>query len=287
MTIKIKKAVFPVAGFGTRFLPATKAIPKEMLPLADKPVIQYGVEEASKAKIEEVIFVTGMGKDAIANHFDTNVELENLLKEKKDLKRLKEIKKISSMAHYSYTRQPKPLGLGHAVLCAKNIVGNEPFALFLGDEIINTKIPAIKELIKAFEKKNATILAVKRVPKKETSKYGIIKAAKTKEGLYKVTDLVEKPKKNPPSNMAIIGRYILTPGIFKSLEKTKKGAGGEIQLTDGIKNLLKTEEVFAVEITGERFDCGDKLGFLTASLTFGLKNNDIKEGLKKFVKSIK
>ncbi|VAV84626.1 UTP--glucose-1-phosphate uridylyltransferase [hydrothermal vent metagenome] len=284
--MKIKKAVFPSAGMGTRFLPATKAIPKEMLPLVDKPLIQYCVEEAHKSGIEEIIFITGRGKRAIEDHFDVSFELETTLKEKKKTAILNKIRHISEDLTYIYTRQKKALGLGHAVLCAKNIVNNEPFAVFLGDDIIDAKVPAMKQMIKVFGKYQASILAVQRVPKKHTHMYGIIKGKKIGDGLYKVEDVVEKPEKNPPSNLAIIGRYILTPEIFTQLEKNKKGSGGEYQLTDAIKGLLKTQAVYAYEFDGERFDAGDKVGFLKANIYMGLKNKETAKELKKFIKGL-
>jgi UTP--glucose-1-phosphate uridylyltransferase len=284
--MKIKKAVFPSAGLGTRFLPATKAIPKEMLPLVDKPLIQYCVEEAQASGIKEIIFITGRGKRAIEDHFDVSFELEATLKEKKKTAILNKIRHISEDLTYIYTRQKKALGLGHAVLCAKNIINNEPFAVFLGDDIIDAKVPAMKQMIKIFEKRQASILAVQRVPKNQTHMYGIIKGTQIEPGLYKVDDVVEKPTKNPPSNLAIIGRYILTPEIFKQLEKNKKGSGGEYQLTDAIKGLLETQYVYAYEFEGDRFDAGDKLGFLKANIHMGLKNKDTGKELKKFIKEL-
>src|SRR3990167_4800649 len=216
----IRKAVFPAAGFGTRFLPVTKAIPKEMLPLLDKPLIQYSVEEAKKSGLEEVIIVTGMGKTAIEDHFDVSFELEILLKEKNKTDILKMVEEVSNLIHFSYTRQKKPLGLGHAIHCAKNLVGKEPFAVFLSDDVINAKIPVMKQMIKVFRQYPSTILAVQRVPRKEVHHYGIIDAKKIGPRVYKVIDMVEKPHpKNAPSNLAIIGRYILTPEIFYALEK--------------------------------------------------------------------
>ncbi len=284
--MKIKKAVFPSAGLGTRFLPATKAIPKEMLPLVDKPLIQYCVEEAHASGIEEIVFITGRGKRAIEDHFDISFELETTLREKKKTAILNKIRHISEDLTYIYTRQKKALGLGHAVLCAKNIINNEPFAVFLGDDIIDAKVPAMKQMIKVFTKYQTSILAVQRVPKKHTHMYGIIKGKKVADGLYKVEDVVEKPEKNPPSNLAIIGRYILTPEIFTQLEKNKKGSGGEYQLTDAIKGLLKTQAVYAYEFEGERFDAGDKVGFLKANIHMGLKNKETAVELRKFIKRL-
>jgi UTP--glucose-1-phosphate uridylyltransferase len=284
---KIKKAVFPAAGFGTRFLPATKAIPKEMLPLVDKPLIQYVIEEAADAGIEEIIIVTGMGKTAIEDHFDISFELESLLKEKGKKQLLKQIREISDRVTFAYTRQKQPLGLGHAVAITRNLVSNEPFAVLLGDDIIDSKVPAIKQMEKLYHKVNATVIAVQRVPKNQTHLYGIIRGEKVGPGTYRVTDLVEKPKSNPPSNLAIIGRYILTPGIFDAFEVTKKGKGGELQLTDALRTLLKTEEIYACEFEGDRYDAGDKLGFLKANISYGLKHSDISKDLKKFLKGLK
>ncbi|MFZ3073211.1 MAG: UTP--glucose-1-phosphate uridylyltransferase GalU [Thermodesulfobacteriota bacterium] len=281
------KAVFPAAGMGTRFLPATKAIPKEMLPIIDKPLIQYTVEEAKNSGIEEMIIITGMGKNAIEDHFDTSFELESLLEEKGDTETLKMVQAVSNLVHFSYTRQKKPLGLGHAVLCSKQLVGNEPFAVLLGDDIIIGKAPVIKQMLPVFDRYNSSILAVQRVPKDQTHLYGIIKGKRVAGGIYKVEDLVEKPRKNAPSNLAIIGRYILTPGIFKALESTKPGRGGEIQLTDALRILLKTETVYAYEFEGERFDAGDKIGFLKANISLGLKRQDIKIELRRFIKKLK
>lgn len=281
----IKKAVFPAAGFGTRFLPATKAIPKEMLPLVDKPLIQYTVEEAKASGIEEIIFITGMGKSAIEDHFDTSVELELLLREKGKEGILKEMEALSDL-HFAYTRQKKPLGLGHAVHCAKLLVGPEPFAVLLGDDIIDSTVPALKQMIEVFDKYKGSIVAVQRVPDDQTHLYGVIDGEEVEPGVYKVRDLVEKPKENPPSNLAIIGRYILTPEIFGCIERTKRGSGGEIQLTDAIKGLLKVQDVFAYEFEGDRYDAGDKLGFLKANISFALKRDSIGPDLRAFLKEL-
>jgi UTP--glucose-1-phosphate uridylyltransferase len=284
--MKITKAIFPAAGFGTRFLPATKAIPKEMLPLVDKPLIQYGVEEAKESGLEEIIIVTGMGKTAIENHFDTSVELELLLKERGKKEILKMIRKISNMVHFAYTRQKEPLGLGHAIYITKNLVGREPFTVFLGDDIIDSKVPAMKQLLKVYNTYGGSVLAVQKVPRSKAHLYGVIKGKKVGPGTYRVTDLVEKPKTSPPSNLAVIGRYVLTPGIFTALENTRKGRGGELQLTDGIKKLLETEEVYAFEFEGTRYDAGDKLGFLEANISFALKRKDMARELKRFLKGL-
>ena len=283
----IRKAVFPAAGFGTRFLPVTKAIPKEMLPLLDKPLIQYSVEEAKKSGLEEVIIVTGMGKTAIEDHFDVSFELEILLKEKNKTDILKMVEEVSNLIHFSYTRQKKPLGLGHAIHCAKNLVGREPFAVFLSDDVINAKIPVMKQMIKVFRQYPSTILAVQRVPRKEVHHYGIIDAKKIGPRVYKVIDMVEKPHpKNAPSNLAIIGRYILTPEIFYALEETRPGKGGEIQLTDGLRKLSKKQPIYAYEFEGDRYDAGDKLGFLMANVSFALNRSDIKKEFRRFLKGL-
>lgn len=279
--------MFPAAGLGTRFLPATKAIPKEMLPLVDKPLIQYSVEEAVDSGLDDIIIVTGMGKSAIEDHFDKSFELEYFLKKKNKLDNLKSLEKISQNIYYSYTRQKEPLGLGHAILCAKRLVGDEPFAAFLSDDVIISKTPAMKQMLGIFERHRASVLAVQRVPMNQTHQYGIVKGKKVGPGLFSVEDLVEKPKTNPPSNLAIIGRYILTPEVFGCLETTKRGSGGEIQLTDGIKTLLKKQPVFAFEFEGTRFDAGDKLGFLKATVTLGTGHDNFGKELKKHIKTLK
>ena len=285
--MKIKKAVFPAAGFGTRFLPATKAIPKEMLPLVDKPLIQYAVEEAKASGLSEIIIVTGMGKTAIEDHFDTSFELEMLLRERDKTELLKMIEDVSGMVHFAYTRQKKPLGLGHAIGGTKHPSDNEPCAGFLSDDIIDSKTPAMKQMVEVFKRYGTSILAVQKVPKSQAHLYGIIKGKKVAPGVYKVLDLVEKPKSNPPSDLAIIGRYILTPGIFNALEETKPGKGGEIQLTDALKILIRTQDVFAFEFEGTRYDAGDKLGFLKANVSLALKRPDLKADLRKFLRDIK
>lgn len=286
--MKIRKAVFPAAGFGTRFLPATKAIPKEMLPLLDKPLIQYSVEEAKSSGLEEVIIVTGMGKTAIEDHFDVSFELEILLKEKNKKDILNMVEEVSNLIHFSYTRQKKPLGLGHAIHCAKNLVGMEPFAVFLSDDVIDSNVPVMKQMTRAFQQHPYTMLAVQRVPIKDVHHYGVIEAKKIGPRLYRVIDMVEKPHpKDAPSNLAIIGRYILTPEIFHALEQTKPGKGGEIQLTDGLKLLSLTQPIYAYEFEGDRYDAGDKLGFLKANVSFALKNANIRKDFRKFLKGIK
>ena len=285
--MKLKKAVFPAAGFGTRFLPATKAIPKEMLPLVDKPLIQYAVEEAHHSGLKEIIIVTGMGKTAIEDHFDTSFELEILLKERGKHETLKMIENISDLVHFAYTRQKKPLGLGHAIHITKNLINNEPFAVFLGDDVIDAKVPVMRQMSRVFEKLHSTVLAVQKVPKTQTHLYGIIKGRKVAPRIYKVEDLVEKPKANAPSNLAIIGRYALTPGIFEAIEETKPGKGGEIQLTDALRILLKKEDIYAYEFEGTRYDAGEKLGFLKANVAFGLKHREIKDEFRAFLKNLR
>lgn len=285
--MRIKKAVFPAAGFGTRFLPATKAIPKEMLPLVDKPLIQYAVEEAKASGIEEIIIVTGMGKTAIEDHFDTSFELEILLKERGKKELLSMIEDVSGLMHFAYTRQKKPLGLGHAIGITKNLINDEPFAVFLGDDIIDAKVPAMKQMLGVYAKYKSSVLAVQRIPRSQAHKYGMIKGEKVAPRVWRVTDLVEKPKSNPPSDLAIIGRYILTPGIFSALERTTPGSGGEIQLTDALKALAKSEAIYAYEFEGNRYDAGDKLGFIQANISFALKHPELKKEIKRFLKGLK
>src|SRR5512143_3494191 len=284
----ITKAVFPAAGLGTRFLPATKASPKEMLPLVDKPLIQYVVEEAVASGIEEVVLITGRAKRAIEDHFDVAFELEEDLKAKGKHKLLSEVQRIANMVTFCYIRQKKALGLGHAVLTAKRLIGDEPFAVLLGDDIVDSKIPALKQMMNVYQRYPATILAIQKVPKSQTKNYGIIGGRKIEEGIYHVTDLVEKPSSDEaPSNLAIIGRYILTPEIFGALEHTPPGKGGEIQLTDGLRLLMKKGPIYAYEFEGIRHDAGDKLGFLKATVAFGLKNQEFGEEFRDYLKKLK
>lgn len=285
--MKIKKAVFPAAGFGTRFLPATKAIPKEMLPLVDKPLIQYAVEEARDSGLSEIIIVTGMGKTAIEDHFDTSFELEMLLRERDKKELLKMIEDVSGMVHFAYTRQKKPLGLGHAIGITRNLINNEPFSVFLSDDIIDAEVPVMRQMTEAFKRYGTSILAVQKVPRSQAHMYGVIKGKKVAPGVYKVLDLVEKPKGAPPSDLAIIGRYILTPGIFNALEETKPGKGGEIQLTDALRILARTQDIFAFEFEGTRYDAGDKLGFLKANISLAMKRPDLKADMRRFLRSLK
>jgi UTP--glucose-1-phosphate uridylyltransferase len=286
----VRKAVFPAAGLGTRFLPATKAQPKEMLPLVDKPIIQYGVEEAVAAGIDNIILVTGRGKNAIEDHFDVSVELETFLEARGKREQLAEIRKISNMINFAYVRQREPLGLGHAVLVAREMVGNEPFAVILGDDVIDADPPAIKQLIDVFHRVNGPVLAVQRVPREDISSYGVIKidpSAKLGDGVFQVADLVEKPAaEDAPSDLAIIGRYVLTPDIFPALAKTKSDRTGEIQLTNGLRELLTTRPIFACEINGVRHDTGNKLGFLKAVVYFALRRPDLAERFSAYLKTL-
>ncbi len=281
----IRKAVFPAAGFGTRFLPATKASPKEMLPLVDKPLIQHGVEEARAAGVRDMIIVTGRGKNAIEDHFDVSFELESTLRKKGDGKLHDLIRSISNMADFFYVRQNLPLGLGHAVLRAMDLVGEESFAVVLSDDVIDSKVPVLRQMCDVYERYSAgAVLAIQRVPKDQVSRYGIIKGRKLAEGVYEVQDMVEKPKPAAaPSDLAIIGRYILPPSIFPALQATRPGAGGEIQLTDAIRSLLNKERVLAYEFEGVRYDAGTKLGFLQANVAFALKDPDLGPGMREFL----
>jgi len=286
--MKIKKAVFPVAGLGTRFIPATKAMAKEMLPVVDKPIIQYAVEEAFEAGIEHIIFVTGRGKKALEDHFDRSFEIEHALQEKGKLDLLKQIQElVPKTGTIIYTRQNQPLGLGHAIWCARDIVGDEPFAVLLADDLIQTDKPVLSEMIKKFDRLRASIAAVMEVDKDQTDKYGILDAQQVEEDVVRIDDMVEKPTPDKaPSNLAIIGRYILTPKIFDFLGKKEKGAGGEIQLTDAMKTLLKEQPIYGYKFKGNRFDCGDKVGFQMANLAFALERPDMRDRLIKFIEKI-
>ena len=287
---KIRKAVFPAAGLGTRFLPATKAQPKEMLPLVDKPIIQYGVEEAVASGADKIILVTGRGKNAIEDHFDVSVELETFLEARGKRDQLDEVRKISNLINFAYVRQGEPLGLGHAVLVTRELVGNEPFAVILGDDVIDADPPAIKQLIDAFDRLDGPVLAVERVPRDQISSYGVVAIepdAKLGEGLYQVRALVEKPpKEEAPSDLAIIGRYVLTPDIFACLAKTKSDRTGEIQLTNGLRELLKSRPIYACEVKGVRHDTGNKLGFLKAVVYFALRRPDLAGKFSEYLLSL-
>ena len=290
MSAKIRKAVFPAAGLGTRFLPATKAQPKEMLPLVDKPTIQYGVEEACDSGVPNIVIVTGRGKNAIEDHFDVSKELEAFLESrgKKDL--ADEVRKITESINVSYVRQGEPLGLGHAVLVTETIVGDEPFAVILADDVIDATPPALQQMIEVFERAGGPVLAVERVPMDQVSNYGVIAGEPAPElgkRVYRVKDLVEKPPRHEaPSDLAIIGRYILTPDIFPSLHATAKDKAGEIQLTNGLRHLLKSRPIYAYEVDGVRHDTGNKLGFLKASVYFALKRPDLAKGLTEYLSTL-
>ena len=283
--MKVRKAVFPVAGLGTRFLPATKAMPKEMLPVVDKPLIQYAVEEALRAGIEDIIFVTGKGKQSIEDHFDHYCELEHTLMARSKEALLKEITTlVPESGTLVYTRQNEPLGLGHAIWCARNVVGNEPFAVLLADDLIKAKTPVLKQMMLRFDEVQSSMVCVEEVDRQATASYGILDADIPKEGLTKIRGLVEKPKpEDAPSNLAIIGRYILTPEIFDILENKETGAGGEIQITDAMARLLDTQSIYGIQYDGTRFDCGTKVGFQMANLSFAMDRPDMRERLKPFI----
>ncbi len=287
MSAKITKAVFPVAGLGTRFLPATKASPKEMLPIVDKPLIQYAVEEAIAAGITDMIFITGRGKRPIEDHFDKAYELEAELQAAGKLKLLKEVRNmIPAHINCVYIRQPQALGLGHAVLCAKPLVGNEPFAVILADDLLDGEPPIMQQMVQMFEQHHSSILAVQNVAREDTSSYGIVASAPMGSLLHKVNGMVEKPKPvDAPSTLAVVGRYILKPRIFHYLEKIGAGSGGEIQLTDGIAALLTEERVLAYEFLGKRYDCGSKLGYLEATLAYALKHHEVGKDFARMLKN--
>jgi UTP--glucose-1-phosphate uridylyltransferase len=288
--MKVCKAVFPAAGLGTRFLPATKAQPKEMLPLVDKPIIQYGVEEALAAGCNQIIMVTGRGKTAIEDHFDHSFELERILEEKGKKELLKVVRQISDMIHVAYVRQKEALGLGHAVLTARELVGHEPFAVLLADDVIDAEEPVLKQMMRVFEEKQCSVIATQIVEGPAISAYGVLdaKAAGDSGRLYEVGDMVEKPAfEKAPSNLAIIGRYILTPAIFDVLMQTQVGAGGELQLTDALRMLLKQEKMYAYVYEGKRHDTGDKLGFLKATIEFALKREDLGGPMREYLRGLK
>jgi UTP--glucose-1-phosphate uridylyltransferase len=286
----VRKAVFPAGGLGTRFLPATKVIPKEMLAVVDKPIIQYGVEEAIASGIEHIIIVTGRGKSAMEDHFDNSFELDATLERRGKLELLAVSRGVSSLAKISYVRQKEPLGLGHAVLCAKELVGDEPFAVILPDDVIDAKVPCLKQLIKVFEQKGGSVLATQTVEGQSISLYGVLAGSQDPDNprIYNCTGMVEKPKfEVAPSKQAIIGRYVLTPRVFELLEQTTPGAGGEIQLTDGILALVKEEKVFGYTFKGKRFDAGDKFGMLQATVEFALKRSDLGPQFRAYLKGLK
>ncbi len=285
--MKVRKAVIPAAGLGTRFLPATKAQPKEMLPIVDKPTIQYIIEEAVDSGIEEILIISGRNKRSIEDHFDKSFELERELLDqgKEDL--LKEIEKISNLANVYYIRQKEPKGLGHAIGCAETFVQNEPFAVLLGDDIVDSKTPCLKQLVDCHRQYKTSIIGVQEVPKEDVSKYGIVEGKFIEDNVYKINNLIEKPKlEEAPSNIAILGRYIINPGIFEALRNTKPGKNGEIQLTDALKILMDQEAMYAYCFEGRRYDVGDKLGFLIATVDFALKRDDLRDGFTDYLKNI-
>ena len=285
--MKVKKAVIPAAGFGTRFLPATKSMPKEMLTIVDKPAIHYNVEELIEAGIEDILIIIGRNKEEIANYFDKSPELELFLKEKNKEELYNITENISNMANIHYVRQKEARGLGHAVYCAKTFVGNEPFALLLGDDLVHSDIPCIKQLANMYDKYESTIIGVQSVPRNDVDKYGIVDGLKVDENLYEIKDLIEKPNvEEAPSNMAILGRYILTPDIFEMIENTSPGKGGEIQLTDALKLLKEHKEIYAYEFDGKRYDTGDKLGYLKATVEYALRNEELSEEFRDYLKTI-
>ena len=278
MSKKIRKAIIPAAGLGTRFLPATKAQPKEMLPIVDKPTIQYIIEEAVASGIEEILIITGRNKKSIEDHFDKSVELEMELEKAGKQEMLELVRGISDMVDIHYIRQKEPRGLGHAIHCAKSFVGNEPFAVMLGDDVVDSEVPCLKQLIDCFNEYKTTILGVQTVAPENVDKYGIVDGIHIEDRVYKVKRLVEKPAiEESPSNVAILGRYIITPQIFEILENTKPGKGNEIQLTDALETLIRNEAMYAYDFEGRRYDVGDKLGFLQATVEFALKREELRE----------
>jgi UTP--glucose-1-phosphate uridylyltransferase len=290
--MRVRKAVFPAAGWGTRFLPATKAQPKEMLPLVDKPIIQYGVEEAVAAGIEQIIIITSTHKGAIEDHFDLNLELERVLEEKGEIEKLRQVRRISNLAQLAYVRQKEQLGLGHAILMAKDLIGHEPFAVLLPDDVVISDRPAIGQLIHAYDQTHSSVVAVMQVPAEEVSRYGIV-AAETDESaldggrLRKMKAIVEKPKqKDAPSDLAVIGRYVLTPKIFDKLEQTQRGSGGEIQLTDAIEALMDEQSVYTYEFEGVRYDAGTTMGWLQATVEVALQRPDLAADLRSHLRSL-
>lgn len=286
--MRVKKAVIPAAGLGTRFLPATKAQPKEMLPIVDKPTIQYIIEEAVKSGIEQILIITGRNKRAIEDHFDKSVELEKELEEKEKNEMLSMVKDISNMAEIYYIRQKEPKGLGHAISCAKTFVGNEPFAVMLGDDVVYSEVPCLKQLIDCYNEYQTTIVGVQEVPEEDVHKYGIVKGNFIENNVYKIKDLIEKPnKEEAPSNIAILGRYIISPTIFEILENTSPGKGGEIQLTDALKTLIEREAMYAYSFEGRRYDVGDKLGFLQATVEYALRRKELKYDFVRYLENLR
>jgi UTP--glucose-1-phosphate uridylyltransferase len=287
MASKVRKAVFPAAGLGTRFLPATKASPKEMLPLVDKPLIQYSVEEAVASGCESILIITGRDKSAIENHFDISFELEEVLKEKGKTELYEQVRAISDIAKISYTRQKQALGLGHAIYQAKDFAGDEPFAALLADDIVDAERPALRQMMDVYEKYDAPVIATMQVAGEAISRFGVIDADEVEPGVFKIKDMVEKPAfADAPSDLAIIGRYIFTPDIFAAIEKTTPGSGGEIQITDAMRILLKERPFYAVKLDGVRHDAGDKLGFLIATVEYALKRDDLAEDFREYLRTL-
>ncbi|MGL6104537.1 UTP--glucose-1-phosphate uridylyltransferase GalU [Romboutsia sp.] len=283
----VKKAIIPAAGLGTRFLPATKSQPKEMLPIVDKPTLQYIIEEAIASGIEEILIITGRNKKSIEDHFDKSVELELELEQKGKQEMLEMVRDISNMVNIHYIRQKEPKGLGHAIHCAKSFIGNEPFAVLLGDDIVDCETPCLKQLISAYDEYKTTILGVQEVATEDINKYGILDVKHIEDRVYKVKDMVEKPSiEEAPSNVAILGRYIITPDIFKILENQEPGKGGEIQLTDALKTLGKHEAIYAYNFEGRRYDVGDKFGFLEATIDFALKRDNLRDDLLNYMRTV-
>ncbi len=288
MTNKIRKAVFPAAGLGTRFLPATKASPKEMLPLVDKPLIQYSVEEAVACGIESILIITGRDKSAIENHFDISFELEQTLKEKGKTEMFRQIRAISDLATVSYTRQKQALGLGHAIYQAKDFAGNEPFAALLADDVVDSEKPALQQMMDVYEKYDAPVIATMQIAGEAISRFGVIDADEVEPNVFRIKDMVEKPLfADAPSDLAIIGRYIFTPDIFQAIEQTDPGSGGEIQITDAMRLLLKQRPFYAVKLEGRRHDAGDKLGFLIATVEYALKREDLRDEFRAYLRDLK
>jgi UTP--glucose-1-phosphate uridylyltransferase len=285
---KIKKAIIPAAGLGTRFLPATKSQPKEMLPIVDKPTLQYIIEEAIESGIEEILIITGRNKRSIEDHFDKSVELELELKRKDKLDLLEMVQDISNMVNIHYIRQKEPKGLGDAIYCARHFIGDEPFAVLLGDDIVDSKVPCLKQLIDCYDEYKTSVIGVQEVEEEDVDKYGILKVKHIEDRVYKVKDMIEKPSIDmAPSNIAILGRYIITPSIFKILENQQIGIGGEIQLTDALRTLAQQEAIYAYDFEGKRYDVGDKLGFLQATIDFALKREELRADLLRYIKGIK
>ncbi len=285
--MKVRKAIIPAAGLGTRFLPATKAQPKEMLPIVDKPTIQYIVEEAVAAGIEDILIISGRNKRAIEDHFDKSYELEEELRKRNEHELLSMVESISNLVDIHYVRQKEPRGLGHAVYCARNFIGDEPFAVLLGDDIVKSEVPCIRQLMDVYDEYKTTILGVQQVPESDVSKYGIVSCKNVEGRVYKVKDLVEKPERDKaPSNIAILGRYIISPQIFRYLEDAEPGKGGEIQLTDALKRLIGSEAMYAYDFIGKRYDVGNKLGYLEATVEFALEREDLRDEFSRYLKNV-